>query len=186
MGRIGAAKLIGDPAYSPLERMWARPTLDVHGMPGGFIAEGAKTVIPAEASAKISMRLVPDQRAEEIERLFASAIQAAAPDDVTVTVEVLHGDDPVVVPSDTEQVEQARAALEAVWGRTAVLTRTGGSIPIVGGFTTELGISTVLMGFGLPGDNLHAPNERFRLDQFHRGIEANIEFWCRMGMSGNA
>ena len=98
---IGARKLMGDPAFSPLERMWSRPTLDVHGMPGGFTAPGAKTVIPAEASAKISMRLVPDQKADRIFESFETAVRRSAPDDVTVAVERIHGDDPVIVPSDT-------------------------------------------------------------------------------------
>lgn len=174
---IGARKLIGDSRYNPLERMWSRPTLDVHGMPGGFIAEGAKTVIPAEAAAKISMRLVPDQSAEHIYELFERAVRNSTPDDVDVECQRVHGDDPVIVPSDTGAVQSAREAVETVWGRPAVLTRTGGSIPIVGGFLKTLGLPSVLMGYGLPGDNLHAPNERFMLEQFHKGTEANIVFW---------
>jgi acetylornithine deacetylase/succinyl-diaminopimelate desuccinylase-like protein len=177
---IGARRLIGDSTFTPLERMWSRPTLDVHGMPGGFMADGAKTVIPAGATAKISMRLVPNQKADTIFELFREAVLAAAPDDVSVEVLSLHAGDPVMVPGDTPQVMAAREALSAVWGKDAVLTRSGGSIPIVGGFLDVLHIPTVLMGFGLPGDNLHAPNERFLLDQFHKGTEANIEFWHRV------
>jgi acetylornithine deacetylase/succinyl-diaminopimelate desuccinylase-like protein len=180
---IGARKLIGDPAFSPLERMWSRPTLDVHGMPGGFTSPGAKTVIPAEASAKISMRLVPNQKANRIFELFEFAVRGSAPDDVSVSVERVHGDDPVIVPSDTPAIRAAREAVETVWGRPTVLTRSGGSIPIVGGFLDELGLPTVLLGYGLPGDNLHAPNERFLLDQFHKGIETNIVFWDLVGRS---
>ena len=179
--QIGARKIIGDSAFSPLERMWSRPTLDVHGMPGGFTAGGAKTVIPAEASAKISMRLVPNQQAARIFEMFEEAVRALTPGDVTVEVECIHADDPVIVPSDTPEVQAARDALQAVWGKQAVLSRTGGSIPIVGGFLEALGLPTVLLGFGLPGDNLHAPNERFLLDQFHKGTLANIEFWNRIG-----
>jgi acetylornithine deacetylase/succinyl-diaminopimelate desuccinylase-like protein len=174
---IGAKRLIGDAAFSPLERMWSRPTLDVHGMPGGFMAAGAKTVIPAEASAKISMRLVPNQKAHAVFDLFAAAVRRFAPDDVDVEVVKLHADDPVVVPSDTPAIHAAREAVETVWGKPALLTHSGGSIPIVGGFLEQLGLSTLLLGYGLPGDNLHAPNERFLLDQFHKGIETNILFW---------
>lgn len=174
---LGAKKLIGDPRYSPVERIWSRPTLDVHGMPGGFTAAGAKTVIPAEAAAKISMRLAPNQKAERIYEMFEEAVRSKAPDDVEVECERIHGDDPVVVPSDTPEIRAAREAVEEVWGKPAVLIRTGGSIPIVGGFLEELGLPTVLLGYGLPGDNLHAPNERFLLDQFHKGTETNILFW---------
>lgn len=178
---IGAPRLIGDDTYPPIERMWARPTLDVHGIPGGFVGEGAKTVIPAEASAKVSMRLVPRQKAATIAGLFTQAVTASAPDDVDVKVRIIHADDPVVVPSDTAEVEAAKEAVRQVWNRQAVLTRSGGSIPIVGGFQEELDIPSVLLGYGLPGDNLHAPNERFLLDQFHKGIQANILFWDLVG-----
>lgn len=178
---IGSRRIIGDSHYSPLERMWSRPTLDVHGMPGGFIGEGAKTVIPAVASAKISMRLAPNQTAAKVFDLFRDAVHSLTPDDVDVEVAMIHGDDPVVVPDDTREVEAAREALRQVWGREAALTRSGGSIPIVGTFQQALGIPTVLMGYGLPGDNLHAPNERFRLDQFRKGIQANIVFWDLIG-----
>jgi acetylornithine deacetylase/succinyl-diaminopimelate desuccinylase-like protein len=175
---IGARAIIGDPQYTPLERMWAQPTLDVHGISGGFTGEGAKTVIPARASAKISMRLVPNQRAAEIFQLFTEAVYQFAPEDIVVEkVEYIHGDDPVVVPGDTPEIDAARHALSKIWGKPAVLTRSGGSIPVVGLFQQHLGIPTVLLGFGLPGANLHAPNEHFSLDQFHKGIEANILFW---------
>jgi len=176
---IGANRIIGDPAFSPVERMWSRPTLDVHGMPGGFMATGAKTVIPALASAKISMRLVPDQKADKMFDLFEKAVRELAPGDVSVEVQLIHGDDPVLVPSDTAEIRAATEAVHEVWGKAPVLTRSGGSIPIVGGFLEELSLPTVLLGYGLPGDNLHAPNERFLLDQFRKGIEANTVFWER-------
>lgn len=178
---LGSRRIIGDSAFTPLERQWSKPTLDVHGMPGGFTGRGAKTVIPCQAAAKISMRIVPNQKADAVFAMFRDAVLTFAPDDVTVEVELIHGDDPVLVPDDTPEVGAAREALRSVWGKPAVLTRSGGSIPIVGGFQARLGIPTVLMGFGLPDDNLHAPNERFLLDQFHRGIEANIEFWEKVG-----
>ncbi len=177
---IGARRIIGEPAFTPLERMWSRPTLDVHGIPGGFTDLGAKTVIPASAAAKISMRLVPNQRAERIFELFERAVRELAPSDVTVEVEQIHGDDPVLVPGDTAPVRAASEAVHEVWGKAPVLTRSGGSIPVVGLIQERLGLDTVLLGYGLPGDNLHAPNERFLLDQFHKGIQANIEFWHRL------
>ncbi|HZT97797.1 MAG TPA: dipeptidase [Chloroflexota bacterium] len=170
-------RLIGDSDRSVLERQWALPTLDVHGMPGGFTAEGAKTVIPALASAKVSMRIVPDQTADGVWRLFEQAVRRMAPDDVEVTVKLIHGDDPVLVPEKTPEIRAAAAAVREVYGKEPVLIRTGGSIPVVGLFQERLGIPTVLLGFGLPGSNLHAPNERFSVEQFERGIETNALFW---------
>jgi len=174
---IGARTIIGDPGYSPLERMWSRPTLDVHGITGGFTGGGAKTVIPASASAKISMRLVPNQKADAIFKIFEEAVLEMTPPDVDVRVELIHGDDPVVVPDDTLQIQAAKKALEGVYGKPAVTIRSGGSIPVVGVIQEKLGLPSVLLGFGLPGDNLHAPNERFAVDQFHKGIETTVDFW---------
>jgi acetylornithine deacetylase/succinyl-diaminopimelate desuccinylase-like protein len=174
---IGARTIIGDPGYSPLERMWSRPTLDVHGIAGGFTGGGAKTVIPAVASAKISMRLVPDQKADVVFKMFEEAVLALTPPDVEVRVELIHGDDPVVVPDDTPEIQAAKQALGGVYGKEAVTVRTGGSIPVVGLFQEKLGLPSVLLGFGLPGANLHAPNERFSVDQFHKGIETTVDFW---------
>lgn len=178
---IGSAALVGEPGYSPLERMWARPTLDVHGIAGGFTGEGSKTVIPAEATAKISMRIVPDQRAADIFAVFRARVLDLAPPGVMVDVRLLGASDPVVVPTDSPYVESAREALEETFGRPAVLARSGGSIPIVGAFKEKLGLNTILMGWGLPDDNLHAPNEKFSLDNFHAGIQTTIRFWQRVG-----
>ncbi|MBV9279765.1 MAG: dipeptidase [Chloroflexi bacterium] len=181
---IGAAALIGEPEYTPLERIWARPTLDVHGVSGGFTGVGAKTVIPARASAKISMRLVPDQRAERIFDLFRDRVLSLAPPGVEVEVQLIHGDDPVLVPVDTPLVQVACEALQETFGRPVVLGRSGGSIPIVGVFKELLSLNSILMGWGLPDDNLHAPNEKMSLDNFYRGIDATIRFWEAAGAVG--
>ncbi|HZU14049.1 MAG TPA: dipeptidase [Chloroflexota bacterium] len=183
---IGARSLIGEPAYTPYERMWARPTLDVHGIAGGFTGEGAKTVIPAEAIAKVSMRIVPNQTVDEVFDLYRHYVQEIAPSSVEVDVRLIHGDNPVVVPEDSPAIRAAREALQATFGRPAVLARSGGSIPIVGIFQGALGLSSVLMGWGLPDDNLHAPNEKFSLENFYNGINATIRFWERLGSSATA
>lgn len=177
---IGSA-LVGEPGYSALERIWARPTLDVHGIVGGFTGQGSKTVIPAEATAKISMRIVPDQRAADIFEVFRDRVLDLAPRGVEVDVRLLGASNPVVVPTDSPYVERAREALEETFGRPAVLARSGGSIPIVGAFKEKLGLNSILMGWGLPDDNLHAPNEKFSLDNFHLGIQTTIRFWQLAG-----
>lgn len=174
---LGVSELVGEPEYSAMERMWARPTLDVHGIAGGFTGEGAKTVIPAEATAKISMRIVPDQRMEEIFQLFKRRVEELAPPGVQVEVRLIHGDDPVVVPENSPFIQAAKDALQQTFGQPAVLTRSGGSIPIVGIFKEALGINSVLMGWGLTDDNLHAPNEKFTIKNFYAGIDATIRFW---------
>lgn len=178
---IGSAALVGEPGYSALERIWARPTLDVHGIAGGFTGEGSKTVIPAEATAKISMRIVPNQRGTDVFELFRARVLDLAPQGVEVDVRLLGTSDPVVVPTDSPYVERARAALQETFGQPAVLARSGGSIPIVGAFKEKLGLNTILMGWGLPDDNLHAPNEKFSLDNFHLGIQTTIRFWQLAG-----
>jgi acetylornithine deacetylase/succinyl-diaminopimelate desuccinylase-like protein len=183
---VGSSVLVGEPGYTPLERIWARPTLDVHGIPGGFTGEGAKTVIPARASAKISMRIVADQRADRVFELFRRRVLELAPPGVELEVRLVHGDDPVLIETDSPQVRVARAALEETFGHQAVLVRSGGSIPIVGVFKKKLGLNSILMGWGLPDDNLHAPNEKLSLGNFFQGIEASIRFWQRMGEEAGA
>jgi acetylornithine deacetylase/succinyl-diaminopimelate desuccinylase-like protein len=178
---IGCSELVGEPGFTPLERMWSRPTLDVHGIPGGFIEQGAKTVIPAEATAKISMRLVPDQKAETIRSLYRRRVEELTPPGIQTTVIPLHATDPVLIPTDNAVVSAAREALAQTFGRPAVLGRSGGSIPIVGFVKEKLGLDSILMGWGLPDDNLHAPNEKLSLDNFYRGIEATIRFWQILG-----
>ena len=173
---VGSTELTGEAGYSVLERTWARPTLDVHGMPGGFIGAGAKTVIPAKALAKVSMRLVPDMTPAESFSLYKSYVESIVPRGVTVDVRLIHSGDPIVVSTDNRFVAAATEAMHTVFAKETVFVRGGGSIPIVGDFIRELGIPTVMMGFGLPDDNLHAPNEKFNLSNFHRGIESIIRW----------
>jgi acetylornithine deacetylase/succinyl-diaminopimelate desuccinylase-like protein len=173
---VGSKQLVGESGYSVLERTWARPTLDVHGMPGGFIGAGAKTVIPAKALAKVSMRLVPGMTPAKSFALYKSYVEKLAPAGVEVDVRLIHTGDPCLVPVDNAYIRAATRALREVWGRETVFIRSGGSIPIVGDFARHLGIPSVMMGFGLPDDNLHAPNEKFSLKNFELGIVSTIRF----------
>jgi acetylornithine deacetylase/succinyl-diaminopimelate desuccinylase-like protein len=169
---VGVKELVGEPEYDVFERTWARPTLEVHGIRGGFIGEGAKTVIPARAVAKISMRLVADQRPGEAAEQLKSAVVAACPRGATATFKLIHGAAPSLVNTDNVYLRKAAQAMTEVFGNPTVYTRSGGSIPIVGAFDKFLGIPSVLMGFGLPDDNLHAPNEKLYLPNFYRGMVA--------------
>ena len=178
---IGSIELTGEAGYSVLERTWARPTLDVHGIAGGFTGAGAKTVIPARAVAKVSMRLVPDQTPAESFAQFKAYVESIRPAGITLEVRLIHAGDPVVVSTDNPYVRAATEALHEVFARETVFVRGGGSVPIVGDFIRELGTPTLLMGFGLPDDNLHAPNEKFHLANFHRGIESIVRFLTRVG-----
>jgi acetylornithine deacetylase/succinyl-diaminopimelate desuccinylase-like protein len=178
---VGSIELTGEPQYSVLERTWSRPTMDVHGMPGGFIGAGAKTVIPARATAKISFRLVPGMKPETTFAKYKAFVESIVPKGITVKVTMIHSGEPIVVSTDNEYVRAATAAMAEVFGKQTVFVRGGGSIPIVGDFVRELGIPTVMMGFGLPDDNLHAPNEKFHLPNFHRGIESIVRFLDKVG-----
>ncbi|MBN1428060.1 MAG: dipeptidase [Anaerolineae bacterium] len=170
----------GEEEYTILERTTARPTCEVNGMWGGFQGEGGKTIIPAEAGAKISMRLVPDQDPQEIARLFEAHVRRFIPADYTLEVlEHAHGR-PAITPIDSPESKAAARAYQAAWGKSPVFTREGGSIPIVATFQKELGAPVVLMGFGLD-DNVHAPNEHFRLDHFYKGIETIIHYYHYLG-----
>ena len=169
---MGAKELVGEPKVDLFERLWARPTLEVHGIRGGFTAEGAKTVIPARAVAKISTRLVFDQRPDEAFAQLQKAVKDACPRGVTAEVKLIHLAAPSLVNPDNPFIRAAADAMKQVFGKETVYIRSGGSIPIVGLFDQYLGIPSVMMGFGLPGDNLHAPNEKFHLPNFFRGIEA--------------
>ncbi len=173
---VGSTALTGETEYSVLERTWARPTLDVHGMPGGFTGAGAKTVIPAKALAKVSMRLVPDMTPQESFALFKAYVDSICPKGIQLEVRLIHSGDPIVVSTDNTYVRAAVLAMRQVFGRETVFVRGGGSIPVVGDFVRHLKIPAVLMGFGLPDDNLHAPNEKFHLPNFHRGIESIVRF----------
>jgi len=178
---IGAPELTGEPGFSVFERTWARPTLEVHGIRGGFTGEGAKTVIPARAVAKISMRLVPDQRPEEAVEQLKDAIARATPRGVRASFRLLHGAPASLVDPENRFVREAALALEEVFGRKTVFIRSGGSIPIVGLFNEHLGIPSVLMGFGLPDDNLHAPNEKFHVPNFYLGLDSVVRYFERLG-----
>ena len=178
---VGSSELVGEPEFTPLERIWARPTLDVHGIVGGFTGVGAKTVIPAQAAAKVSMRIVPNQGSDRIFELFRNRVLELAPPGVTLEVQLLHGDDPVLVPVDSVYVQIACEALQQTFGKSVIMGRSGGSIPIVGVFKESLGLDSILMGWGLPDDNLHAPNEKFTLENFYNGIDATIRFWKHVG-----
>ena len=170
---IGAPELYGEAGYTTLERIWTRPTLDINGIWSGFTGEGAKTVIPAEAHAKISMRLVPDQSPHEIARKIRAHFKKNAPRSVRVSLRELHGGAAWLTPTDQPALEAAGRALERAFGRKPVLVREGGSIPIVADFDRRLKVPTVLMGLGLNDDNLHAPNEKMELNNFYGGIAAS-------------
>jgi len=164
-------ELWGEKGYTTLERTGTRPTLEVNGIWGGYIGEGAKTVLPSKAFAKISMRLVPNQQSDKITKLFKDHFEAIAPKSVKVKVSPHHGGEPVVTPTDSIAYKAAQKAIFESFGKEPIPTRGGGSIPIVALFEKELGIKTVLMGFGLDSDNLHSPNEKFDIANFYKGIE---------------
>ncbi|HEY4035169.1 MAG TPA: M20/M25/M40 family metallo-hydrolase, partial [Ktedonobacteraceae bacterium] len=177
---MGVTQFSGEAQYPPLERIWARPTLEVHGIVGGFIGEGSKTVIPAVAKAKISLRLPPELKSAEAYPLFEKAVKEAAPADVRVTLQNWHAGEGILVSPDTVPMKAAASALEEVYGKPPAFLCEGGSIPIAALFDEVLRVPVVLMGFGLPDDNLHAPNEKYSLDQFYKGIRTVASFLQRM------
>lgn len=173
---LGVKQLYGEKGYTTLERLWARPTLELNGIWGGFTGDGAKTVIPSKASAKISMRLVPDQNPDRIAKLFEKHIKKIVPKSATVSVKTIHGGKPAITPIESPGVQAAISALKKAFGKTPLYQREGGSIPIVVQFEEILGISTVLLGFGLPDENSHSPNEFLNLDNFFGGIKTSLFF----------
>jgi acetylornithine deacetylase/succinyl-diaminopimelate desuccinylase-like protein len=181
IAEVGSKQLVGEAGFSVLERTWARPTLDVHGIPGGFTGAGAKTVIPAKAVAKVSMRLVPGMTPAKSFAQYKSYVEKIAPPGVDVDVRLIHSGDPCLIPVDNPYIQAATRALHEVWGKDTVFIRSGGSIPIVGDFARHLGLPSVMMGFGLPDDNLHAPNEKFHIRNFELGIESIIRFLEEIG-----
>ncbi len=174
---LGVDELWGEKGYTVIERLGIRPTLDVNGIWGGYTGEGAKTIIPAKAHAKISMRLVPNQSSEKISKLFEEHFRRIAPKSVKVDVKVLHGGEPYVCPIDLPAYRAAEKAYAAVFGKEPVPVRSGGSIPIISTFEKILGTKTILMGFGLEEDRIHAPNENFPVDLFYKGIETVANFY---------
>jgi acetylornithine deacetylase/succinyl-diaminopimelate desuccinylase-like protein len=167
---FGVPKLHGEAGYTTLERTWARPTLEVNGLLSGFTGEGAKTVLPAVAMAKISMRLVPNQDPSTIADLFQSFVEKLAPKTVEVKVTRMHGGKPWMTSYENPYVQAAGRAIEKGFGRQPIFTREGGSIPVVSTFQEELGLPSVLFGVGLPDENAHAPNEKLDVSNFHNGI----------------
>ena len=166
----------GEKGYTTLERASARPTLDVNGIWGGYIGEGAKTVLPSKANAKISMRLVPDQHPKEIAKLFSDYFNSLAPNTVKVTVNEHHGGHAAVTDLSFYGLKAAAKAFEDVYKKEPLFAREGGSIPIVADFKKVLGVESILMGFGLTSDAIHSPNEKFSLKDFHRGIKTSARF----------
>jgi acetylornithine deacetylase/succinyl-diaminopimelate desuccinylase-like protein len=178
---IAAPELAGEAGYTTLERIWGRPSLDINGIWSGFTGEGAKTVIPAVAHAKVSMRLVPDQTPAEIAHKVSGYLKKIAPRSVKVSIRNLHGGKTWLTSTESAAVSAAGVAMKRAFGRAPVFVREGGSIPVVASFDQILKVPSVLMGFGLSDDNLHAPNEKMNLDQFYGGIEASAYMMEELG-----
>ena len=170
---IGAPRLAGEKGYTVFERVWGRPTFEVNGLLAGFTGEGAKTVIPAVAMAKVSMRLVPDQQPEVVATLFENYVRKVTPRTVELKVTRMHGGKPWMAAFDNAFVRAAGRAIEQGFGKAPVFNREGGSIPVVSTFQEELGLPSVLFGIGLPDENSHAPNEKLDLENFHNGVIAS-------------
>jgi len=183
---IGAPELSGEANYTTLERIWARPSLDINGIWSGFTGEGAKTVIPAEAHAKISMRLVPDQTPREITYKVSSYLKKLAPKSVKISVRSLHGGDGWLAPTNHPALQAASTAMKRAFGKPAVFIREGGSIPIIATFDRMLKVPSVLMGVGLNEDNIHAPNEKLDVDHFYKGMEASAYLMEELGKSSKS
>jgi acetylornithine deacetylase/succinyl-diaminopimelate desuccinylase-like protein len=173
---VGSSRLTGEPEQSVLARVWARPTFEVHGIAGGFTGAGAKTVIPARAVAKVSIRLVPHQDPQKVLAQFREWVAANTPAGIQTAIRVLSIGPAISVNPDHPAIDIAAKAFSDVLGRPTVFIRSGGSIPIVGEFATHLGIPTVLMGFGLPDDGLHSPNEKYRVSNYYTGIRTIAHF----------
>jgi acetylornithine deacetylase/succinyl-diaminopimelate desuccinylase-like protein len=175
--QIGVTGLSGEAGYSTLERRWARPTCDVNGLWSGYQGEGAKTVLPAKAGAKLSFRLVPKQDPHKITQSLRTFLESMCPPGITLELIDFHGAPAAITPLESPYIEAAAKAIEKGFGKRPVLIREGGSIPIVTSFQQELGADTLLLGWGLDDDNTHSPNEKFSLADFHRGIKASAYLW---------
>ncbi len=180
---VGATQLTGEPGQSVLARTWARPTFEVHGIAGGFTGAGAKTVIPAKAVAKVSLRLVPKQQPDRVLAMVKQWVQENTPKGIHTEVGVLSAGPAISVNPDHPAIHTAASVFSEVFGKPTVFIRSGGSIPIVGEFATHLGIPTVLMGFGLPDDGLHSPNEKYRISNYYEGIRTIARFLEAYGES---
>jgi acetylornithine deacetylase/succinyl-diaminopimelate desuccinylase-like protein len=178
---VGATQLTGEPDRTVLERVWSRPTFEVHGIAGGFTGAGAKTVIPATATAKVSIRLVPRQDPEKVVAAFREWVHRNTPRGIKTEVRVLSASAGLVVNPDHPAIDVAARAFGDVFGKQTVFIRSGGSIPIVGDFARHLGIPTILMGFGLPDDGLHSPNEKYKIENYYMGIMTIAHFFEQYG-----
>lgn len=183
---LGLKALWGEKGYSVLERVWARPTLDVNGMWGGYQGPGGKTIIPSVAYAKITMRIVPDQNPKKIAQSFREYLHSLCPESVELTIEGGEGSPGLLLPTEGPVVDSARRALAQAFGREPAMIRMGGSIPVVATFAKALEAPCLLLGFGLPDDNLHSPNEKFNLDCFHGGIKTTAHFMNELGRKDSA
>jgi len=180
---VGSSVLTGEKGYTVLEKVWSRPTLEVHGIAGGFTGAGAKTVIPARATAKVSMRLVPNQDPARIVAAYKRFVRDNTPAGIETEVRILSAGPAIMVNPDHPAIAIAAKAFKDILGRETVFIRSGGSIPIVGDFATHLGIPTILMGFGLPDDGLHSPNEKYKVSNYYAGIMTIAHFFEQYGNS---
>jgi acetylornithine deacetylase/succinyl-diaminopimelate desuccinylase-like protein len=178
---VGSSELIGEPGRSVLERIWSRPTFEVHGIAGGFTGAGAKTVIPAKATAKVSFRLVPRQDPDNVVSAFREWVRRHTPRGIHIEVRILSASPGLVVNPEHPAIQVAARAFSDVFGQPTVFIRSGGSIPVVGDFASHLGIPTILMGFGLPDDGLHSPNEKYKLENYYKGIMTIAHFFEQYG-----
>ncbi len=178
---VGSSCLTGEPDRMIFERVWSRPTLEVHGIAGGFTGAGAKTVIPAKATAKVSVRLVPAQDLDKVIAAFREWVAKNTPAGIRMEVKVLSASPGLVVDPEHPAIQFAAQSFQELMGRETVFIRSGGSIPIVGDFAKHLGIPTILMGFGLPDDGLHSPNEKFKVENYYTGIKTIAHFFEQYG-----
>jgi acetylornithine deacetylase/succinyl-diaminopimelate desuccinylase-like protein len=178
---VGSTDLTGEPGYSVFERTWARPTFEVHGVAGGFTGTGAKTVIPAKAVAKVSIRLVPRQDPQKVIRAVEQWVKENSPRGIQCELRVLSANRGLMVNPDHPAIQVAAKAFSDIFGKPTVFIRSGGSIPIVGDFATHLRIPTILMGFGLPDDGLHSPNEKYNIRNYFDGIRTLAHFFEEYG-----
>jgi len=179
---VGVPKLFGEKGYTPFEQRSARPTFEINGLTSGYQGEGSKTIVPAWARAKITVRLVPDQDPAKIIRLVRRHLQKLCPPTVRMEIQAGHGAEPYIVSPDGPQAQAALRALKSAFGREPILMREGGSIPIVNDFKKILGVDTLLLGLGLPDDNAHSPNEKFDLDCFAKGQLMSAHLWQELGV----
>ena len=181
LGETGATELGGEKGFTTLERLWTRPTCEVNGLLSGYTGQGAKTVLPSCAMAKVSCRLVPDQKPQEIVKLMQAHVDKFTPKGVTATVKYLHGGRPWRAELKGPLFDAARRALATAFEKEPVIVGEGGSIPVVGDFERVLKAPVLLVGFGLPGENAHAPDEWISVDNFHIGMRAIARFWDEYG-----